>query len=223
MTLYTHSVPTSSDIWDGTQQHPLAEFAPFKFELEERITLIAAYNAQGPRAHFSESGSIWLDLNYLLSQHRARLEDWESAQPKTVIDQMLSGFDERLELNVCDIEKLMFNDWLSSQFGPDRELWATLRTSLEEARTRIQVYRSQIEGKRFKRSNRRKLQKETTFLLQNILSRYGLSLVTPGETLRLDIRRGAFLRRFFEIAKDPIDDVRERTLLTPITEALRRK
>lgn len=223
MTLYTHSVPTSSAIWDGTQPHPLAEFAPFKFKPEERITLIAAYNAQGPCAHFTVSGSIWLDLNSLLSQHRARREDWESDQPKTVIDQMLPRFDGHLKLNVREIEKLMFNDWLSSQFTPDRKFWATLRTGLEDARTRIRLYCSQIEGKKFRRTNSRKLHEVTTFYLQNILNRYGLSLVAPGETLRLDIRRGAFLRCFFEIAKDPINDVRERTLLTPIAEAVRRK
>jgi hypothetical protein len=117
----------------------------------------------------------------------------------------------------------MFNNWLRQQFGPDRKFWADLKLDIEQARSRIRLYRNQIEGKRFRRTTKRKLQAETTQSLQKILDDRDLSLVTLGATQRLDIRRYEFLREFFRLAGDPIDDARERRLLDGIAKELRRK
>ncbi|MGH1588863.1 hypothetical protein ACRBEV_11440 [Methylobacterium phyllosphaerae] len=223
MTSGNHSVLSNSDNWDGTQPDPLAEFAPFKFNQEERLKLEAAYNAQEQSDQFRLPEDIWPELDGLLSRHRTLRDEWNGDQPKTRIDRALLEFDERLELNIREIENLMFNNWLREQFEPDRKLWDKLRSGIQEARSRIRSYRSEIEGKRFRRDTRRKLHAETTEILQNILDRHDLSLVTPGATQRLDIRRKEFLNEFFRLAEDPIDEVRERRLLDGVAKAVRRK
>ncbi|MHB2209698.1 hypothetical protein [Methylobacterium sp. CM6257] len=223
MTREPHSGPSSSDIRDGTQPFPHAELAPFKFNPEDRLTLEAAYNVQEGSDRSRMPDEIWPDLDFLLTQHRTQRDEWSSDQPKTQIDEALSKFDERLGLDVRDIENLMFNNWLRPQFEPDRELWAKLRWGIEEARSRIRSYRSEIKGKRFRRTTKRRLHAETTEVLQNILHRHGLSLVILGTKQKLDIRRKEFLGEFFRVVEDPIDDVLERRLLDGIAKLIRQK
>jgi hypothetical protein len=214
---------SSSDTWNGTQTHPFAEFAPYKLKREERLTLEAAYNAQEQSSHFRMPDDIWPDLDVLLSQHRTQREEWKGDQPKTRIDQALFEADKGFGLEIRKVENLMFNNWLRPQFEPDGELWAKLSWDIEEARSRLRSYRSQIEGKRFRRATKRKLHAETTEIFQNILSHHGLSLVTLGTTQRQDIRRKELLREFFQLAEDPIDDVRERRLLNEVAKAERQQ